>query len=58
MGICRSMGGKAICPTVRNIRGSGGPPPEKFWNLDPLRLILTQYESQIKSTPPSMTTAI
>ena len=31
MGICRSMGGgKAICPTVRNIGGSGGPLPENF----------------------------
>ena len=34
------------CSTVRNIGGSGGPPPEKFWNLGPLRLILMQSESQ------------
>ena len=26
--------------------GSGGPPPEKNWNLDPLRLILRQFEGQ------------
>ena len=27
--------------------GSGGPPPGKFWNLDPLRLILTQFRVKI-----------
>ena len=29
--------------------GSGGPPPGKFWNLDPLRLILTQFGVKINN---------